>query len=88
MPNHSLWTIQVRDPGSNQVYGYAESGQMQFATDGAFELTISPGVRPGNWVNTDGLDRIELLLTLYDTNAFTSLGSEEISLPQVILEAC
>ncbi|AVX05149.1 hypothetical protein MXMO3_02637 [Maritalea myrionectae] len=88
MPNHALWTIQVRDPGTNQVFGHAESGQMQFSSDGAFDLAIAPKVKPGNWVNTDGLGRIELLLTLYDTNAFTNLGSEEIELPQVQLEAC
>lgn len=88
MPNHSLWTIQVRDPKTRQVFGHVESGQLQFGSDGAFELAIAPSVTSGNWVNTDGLGRIELLLTLYDTNAFTSLGSEEIALPQVQLEAC
>jgi hypothetical protein len=88
MPNHTLWTVQVRDPSTHQVFGHVESGQLQFGADGGVQLTISPQVQPGNWVNTDGLGPFELLLTLYDTNAFTSLGSDEIALPQVNLEIC
>ncbi|WP_424981809.1 DUF1214 domain-containing protein [Maritalea sp. S77] len=88
MPNHTLWTVQVRDLSTHQVFGHVESSQMQFEADGSLQLSITPNAQPGNWVNTDGLDRLELLLTLYDTNAFTTLGSEEIALPQLRLEAC
>nr|WP_255768866.1 DUF1214 domain-containing protein [Maritalea mediterranea] len=88
MPNHALWTVQVRNPVTRQVYGHVESGQMLFGPNGEIDLTIAPQVQPGNWLNTDGLERIELLLTLYDTNAFSKLGSEEIALPQLVKEAC
>lgn len=88
MPNHALWTLQVRDPANQQVFGHVDSGSMQYGPMGELRLAIAPKVQPGNWINTDGLRNIELLLTLYDTNAFSSLGSEEIDLPQLNLEAC
>lgn len=88
MPLHALWTLQLRDPSSKRVFGHVHSGTMQYGDSGDIRLAIAPTAQSGNWINTDGLHHFELLLTLYDTTVFSSLGADEIKMPQIDLEAC
>ena len=56
---------------------------------GAFEVTVSPRARPGNWLPTGGIERYVLMMRFYDTSlGIATRAGREAPMPAVHLGSC
>jgi hypothetical protein len=66
-----------------------QSNRVARANDGSLQLYVSPTLSPLNWLEVAGTGPFSLVLSLYDTVIFSTVGSTEtVSLPSIIREAC
>ncbi|VAW17748.1 hypothetical protein MNBD_ALPHA12-232, partial [hydrothermal vent metagenome] len=57
--------------------------------DGSFLIRVSPRLAAGNWLETNGASKnFKLVLTLYDSDMFSGLGSPGNKLPAILREGC
>ena len=93
-PAARYWTLTVYEPDGRLItnaagrYGFT-SQEITRQADGHFAVTIAPRARAGNWLPTGGVDRVILVLRLYDTpvGATTRIG-REASMPSIAEGAC
>jgi hypothetical protein len=66
-------------------YGFTSQELVREAS-GEFEITVSPRVRPGNWLPTGGIDSYVLMLRFYDTSlGITTRAGREAPMPAIRL---
>jgi hypothetical protein len=98
VPKSSAWTLQAV-PHETVLIGerqrrttddaplFRSSQEMNYQPNGRFDLTVANRAMPNNWLKSpDG--QFQLVLRIYDTNAFVVIGHETVNLPKVIKEAC
>jgi hypothetical protein len=56
--------------------------------DGRFEIRVARTVQPGNWLPIELVDRFRLVFRLYDTPLATGSRFGELTMPQILREAC
>lgn len=57
--------------------------------DGAFEISIGPRARPGNWLPTGGIENYTIILRLYDTPVgVQTRAGRETPMPSVTMGRC
>ncbi len=93
-PTATFWTlVPVDDAGVSIARkdgppGF-QSNRIARANDGSVQLYISKTLSPLNWLEIAGSGPYSLVLSLYDTVIFSSIGATEtIALPSIIREAC
>jgi hypothetical protein len=93
-PQARYWTITLYDPNgslvanSMQRHGFT-SQEIVRRSDGSFEITIGPRVRPGNWLPTGGVERYVLALRLYDSPiGVASRTGRDAPMPAITRGAC
>lgn len=93
-PAARFWTVTIYDTkgrlvaNSLQRYGFT-SQEIVRASDGSFELRVTPRSRAGNWLPTGGLDRYMLALRLYDTPVGVGTRTQkDAPMPSVITASC
>jgi hypothetical protein len=93
-PSARFWTLALYDPDGRLVangvgrYGFTSQEILRRA-DGAFDITVSPRARAGNWLPTGGVERYLLVLRLYDTPVgVATRAGRETSMPSVVRRQC
>jgi len=93
VPPARWWTLTLYDENGQLVanpasrFGFT-SAEVLRRGDGTTVISIAPEVRPGNWLPSPKAP-FSLVLRLYDTPIAAGFGREsEVSMPQVIREAC
>lgn len=87
------WTLTVTDnrgrlpAGDPAPHAVTNVGVVRDA-DGEFEITLSPAARPGNWLATRGMAKLELAFRLYDTPLYINGGLKDIVMPSITPERC
>lgn len=93
-PTSTFWTlipVDEHDAGIARPDGPPgfHSGRISRANDGSMQLYFSKTLAPLNWIELTGDGPFSLVLTLYDTVIFSSVGSTETAtLPSIIRESC
>jgi len=90
-PSASAWTLRAMPIGPNvsdKNTVYLTSFQINRHNDGTFDITTSPDAQPGNWLSTANMNRMEFILSFYDTNAFLVVGQETTVLPALQKVSC
>lgn len=92
-PAAALWTLVATDQDGRNII--AEDNQVGFDSrhiarepDGSMVIRVSKTLAPGNWMQIGGQGKFILVLTLYDADVFTGLGSEVPTLPDIVREGC
>lgn len=91
VPSARLWTLSVYDEDGHLLktktsrYGFHARSILRSRSD-QIDITLSPTVKPGNWLPSSG-ETLRLLLRLYDTpvTGLTLAGTET---PRIVKEAC
>jgi hypothetical protein len=92
-PTASFWTLSALDktgvniarPGTQLDL---HSARLARDNTGQAILYVSKTLAPYNWLELWGDGPFSLMLNFYDIAAFTSLGSNAASLPQITKETC
>jgi hypothetical protein len=94
VPAARFWTLTASDASGRVVanpagrFGFT-STELARAESGAFEIALSPDVRPGMWLPTSGVGDLALTLRLYDASAAGSASSlKAADLPRVEKLGC
>jgi hypothetical protein len=92
-PQARYWTITLYDPEGALVRNSVErhgftSHEVVRRANGAFEITVSPRSRPGNWLPTGNIERYVLVLRLYDTPVGVATRGREVTMPSITRRAC
>lgn len=93
-PTATFWTlVPVDERGASiaRAGGPVEfqSNRIARSNDGSMQLYVGRKLSPLNWIETDGDGPFSLVLSLYDTVLFSSVGTSETSaLPSIIRESC
>lgn len=92
-PVASFWTLQALDPSGASVAVPGTPIEMHSARiarldQGATVIHVGPALAPMNWLETSGSGPFSLVLTLYDTSIFSSVGEAVQTLPAITREAC
>lgn len=88
-----LWTLTLHDemdllvPNTSGRVGF-HAREILRAPDGSFAITVSPAVRPGNWLPSGGTGPFRLVLRLYDSPLTTGLMPSDLTLPSITREDC
>lgn len=93
-PLARYWTITLYDdagrlaPNAVGRHGFTSAEAVR-GPDGSFTILIAARPRPGNWLPTGGIERLRLVLRLYDTavGIATHVG-RETTMPSIRTEAC
>jgi hypothetical protein len=94
VPQARYWTLTAAKPDGRLIanaakrYGFTSS-ELVRATDGSFEITVSPQVQPGNWLPVAPDEPFILVLRLFDTSmsaSTTQLRPEDM--PRIARETC
>lgn len=93
-PTATLWTLLPVDNRGASIArpdgppGF-HSDRISRANDGSMQLYFSRSLSPINWLELTGDGPFSLVLTLYDTVIFSSVGtSESTTMPSIIRESC
>lgn len=93
-PAARFWTLTMYDTKGHLVanalqrYGFT-SQEILRASDGSFEIRVTPRSRAGNWLPTAGLDRYTLMLRLYDTPVGVGTRTQkDAPMPSVTTTGC
>lgn len=92
-PIATFWTLTpvapdnsvIARPGTPAAFN---STRVARATDGSLQLYVSKAISPRNWIEITGAGPFALILSLYDTSSFSSVGDDPVTLPAIIREAC
>jgi hypothetical protein len=92
-PTARMWTLTAYDSsGPLMVNAVRRSGfhsrEIVRAVDGSFVITVSTGVASGNWLPIAPVDRIGLVLRLYDTPLATGSQIADLIMPTIERVAC
>jgi hypothetical protein len=92
-PTARMWTLTAYDSsGRLMVNAVRRSGfhsrEIVRAVDGSFVITVSTGVASGNWLPIAPVDRIGLVLRLYDTPLATGSQIADLIMPTIERVAC
>ena len=93
-PQARFWTLTLYDPEgrlvANSVHRFGFTSQeVVRGTNGAFEITIGPRARPGNWLPTGGVERYVLALRLYDTPVgLATRAGRDVPMPSISVRGC
>jgi hypothetical protein len=94
VPQARFWTLTASKPDGRLIpnaakrYGFT-SAEIVRATDGSFEIAVSPEVQPGNWLPVASDEPFILVLRLFDTAmsaSTTQLGRADM--PRITRERC
>lgn len=93
-PAARFWTLTIYDTkgqlvaNAMQRYGFT-SQEIVRASDGAFEVRVTPRSRAGNWLPTGGIDRYILMLRLYDTPVGVATRTQkDAPMPSIATTGC
>lgn len=92
-PSALLWTLSVYDdqdllmanPASRTGF---HSREILRDPDGAFTVSVSASVQPGNWLPAEAAGGIVFVLRLYDTPLTTGLSAGDEAMPAIIAGRC
>ena len=93
-PQARFWTLTLYDPDgklvANSVHRFGFTSQeVVRGANGAFEITIGPRARPGNWLPTGGVERYVLALRLYDTPVgLSTRAGPDVPMPSISVRSC
>jgi hypothetical protein len=93
-PQARFWTLTLYDPDgklvANSVHRFGFTSQeVVRGANGAFEITIGPRARPGNWLPTGGVERYVLALRLYDTPiGLATRAGPDVPMPSISVRGC
>jgi hypothetical protein len=91
-PLATFWTlVAVDETGANIARpGTAlamRSGDLVRDNNGDISISVGTALAPGSWLETVGAGPFELILTLYDTAAFSGF-SDTTAMPAILRGAC
>lgn len=91
-PLATFWTlVAVDEAGVNIASPDGEiamhSGGIARGNDGSMAINVGTRLLPGNWLELRGNGPFELILTLYDTAAFSGF-SDDTSMPAILRGEC
>lgn len=91
-PLATFWTLAAVDPdGRNIASPDGEIAMLSTgiarATDGTLAINVGTRISAGNWLEVIGRGPFELILTLYDTAAFSGF-SDDTSMPAILKGDC
>lgn len=91
-PLASFWTLVALDAGginiaAPDVAPAMRSSALARADDGAIRITVGTSLQPYDWLELTGSGPFRLVLTLYDTAAFSGFSSDA-AMPAILREAC
>jgi hypothetical protein len=93
-PAARYWTLTLYDPAGRLVANAIKrqgftSEEIVRASDGKFQITVSPRARPGNWLPTGGIERFVLVWRLYDTPiGVATRTTKEGPMPAIARKGC
>ncbi|MFD1746573.1 DUF1214 domain-containing protein [Rhizobium helianthi] len=93
-PQARLWTLFVTSGGLAPPQAQAErpvalnSRIVLRKADGSFDITLSAGARPGNWLSLPENRPFRLVLTLLDTPTAGSSGLLDLTMPKLEKIGC
>lgn len=92
-PVSAFWTLVATNMANELITRKAtppamDSRRLARNQDGSILIRVSPFLAAGNWLETGGNGKFELVLTLYDTSVFSGLGDPGQQLPAILLEGC
>lgn len=88
-PAARIWTLRLTDnnmfPILNARDGVSglHSGNTLRDSKGAFTISVSKVVTPGNWIPQSGNGERQFVLALYDTSVASTTGVSEIKMPAI-----
>jgi len=85
---HSARTEAVRKAEGEGLPVALNSRSILRHPDGSFDIEVSSGAKPGNWLAVSGSGRLRLQLTLLDTPAAGSSGLIDLSMPSIQQTGC
>ncbi len=90
-PPARYFTLTLYTPAGQLVanslnrHGFTSQELVRDAT-GEFEITVSPRVRPGNWLPTGGIENYVLMMRFYDTSlGIATRAGREAPMPAIRL---
>ena len=91
-PLATAWTLVALDAEGRNVAApdtdlAMRSSGLARGDDGAIEIAVGTSLMPGNWLELSGNGAFTLVLTLYDTAAFSGFSSDA-AMPSVIRGKC
>jgi len=93
VPVSTFWTLSAVDSewvnlAAAGTDATLRSSEIVRQPDGAMQLHVGTRLRPGNWLELTGNGTFQLVLTLYDTRALSSISSSDTTMPSITLEDC
>lgn len=93
VPVSSFWTLAAVDadwinlaaPGTDAAL---RSSEIARETSGALRIHVGTRLQPGNWLELAGAGPFRLVLTLYDTTAFSGFSSADNVMPAITRGDC
>ena len=88
-PPARLWTLEL----AGTRIGTASRAAIGSAAiirhpDDRFSITVGPRPAAGNWLDSTGIEGLQLVLRLYDTSARSAPFISDLELPVVVAGAC
>lgn len=94
LPLARFWTFTIYDSHGRLIdnvagrYGFT-SAEIVFRRDATLEILLAPRARSGNWLPTEGRNRITAVFRLYDAPVGTGVRSiDAIEMPSIQQESC
>ncbi|UYN99684.1 MAG: DUF1214 domain-containing protein [Devosia sp.] len=93
VPVSSFWTLMAVGPNWVNLAGPDQDAALRSSAvlrenDGSFRIAVGTALRPGNWMELAGEGPFTLVLSLYDTTALSGFNSADMTLPDIVREAC
>ncbi|WP_375449572.1 DUF1214 domain-containing protein [uncultured Devosia sp.] len=92
-PLATFWTLAAVDMAGVNLARPGEDAAIRSSTiarpaDGSILIHVGTRLAPQNWLELAGSGTFHLVLTLYDTAVFSGLGTETVTMPTIVREAC
>lgn len=92
-PLATFWTLAAVDSDGINIaapdtQAAIRSDSIARANDGSIELNVGTSLMPGNWLELTGNGAFSLVLTLYDTAAFSGINGSTTTMPSIAQERC
>lgn len=91
-PLANFWTLVAQDEAGINIAApdtplAMRSSNIVRSGDGAIAIHVGTGLMPGNWLELGGEGPFKLVLTLYDTAAFSGFSSDSV-MPSIVRGRC